>query len=89
MEVNEKQKNIRHIYQGIRVHKEGFQTRANILKDENGDVVADPKSILNRWTKYFSQLLNVHEGQDIDVEVQTTEILVPEPDILEVKIATE
>ena len=59
------------MYQGIRVHKKGFQARANILRDENGDVVADPKSILNRWTKYFSQLLNVHEGQDIeDVEVQ-------------------
>ena len=34
--------------------------------------------------------MNVHEGQDIeDVEVQTEEILVPEPDILEVEIAIE
>ena len=28
----------------------------------NDDVVENHKSILNRWTKYFRQLLNVHEG---------------------------
>ena len=46
------------MYQGIRVHKKGIQARANIWKDENGDVVADNKSILKSWKKYFSQLLN-------------------------------
>ena len=64
--------------------------KIDILRDENGDIVADPKSILNRWAKYFSQLLKVHEGQDIEEdEVQIAEILVPEPDILEVEIAIE
>ena len=78
------------MYQGIRVYKKEFQARTNILMDENGEVVADPKSIVNRWMKCFSQLLNVHEGQDIeDVEIQTAEILVPEPNILEVEIAVE
>ena len=83
MEVNGKNNNIIGMYQGIRVHKKVFQDKANILRDKNGDVAADPKSMQNRWTQYFSQLLNVYEGQDIeDVEVQTAEILVQEPDIL-------
>ena len=43
IEVNGKYKNIRDIYQGIRVHEIGFQARLNILGDENGDIVADPK----------------------------------------------
>ena len=36
-----------------------------------------------------SELLNVHVGQDIEVEIQNAEILVPEPNILEVQIAIE
>ena len=91
IEVNGKNKIIRDMCQGIRVHKKGFHAGLNILRDENGDVVADRKSILNRWKKYSSQLLNVHEGQDIEeeVEVQTAKILVPGPNILEVEIAIE
>ena len=34
--------------QRIRVHKKGFQARAEILRDKDSDVVTDPKSILNR-----------------------------------------
>ena len=48
MEVNGKNKNIRDVYQGIRVQKKGFLARANILRDENGDVVVNLKSILYR-----------------------------------------
>jgi hypothetical protein len=33
----------------------------NLLKDENGDLLADSHSILNRWKNYFCQLLNVHD----------------------------
>ena len=37
--------------------------------------------------KYFNQLLDVHEGQDIeDIEVQAVEILFSEPHTLEVEI---
>jgi hypothetical protein len=34
------------------------------VKDENGDLLADPHNILNRWKNYFSQLLNVHRASD-------------------------
>ena len=33
------------MYQGIRIHKKGFQAIANVSRDEN-DVVADHKIIL-------------------------------------------
>jgi hypothetical protein len=40
--------------------RRGYQTRNNLVKNENGDLLADPHNILNRWNNYFSQLLNVH-----------------------------
>jgi hypothetical protein len=36
----------------------GYQPRHKIVKDENGDLLADSHNILNRWKNYFSQLLN-------------------------------
>jgi hypothetical protein len=43
----------------------GYQRRSNLVKDENGDLLADSNTILNRWKKYFSQLLNVHYVSDV------------------------
>jgi hypothetical protein len=58
------------------------------VKDENGDLLADSHNILNWWKNYFSQLLNVHNVNDIrQIEVHTAESLVPAPSRLEVKIA--
>jgi hypothetical protein len=31
------------------------------VKDENGDLLADSNTIVNRWKRHFSQLLNVHD----------------------------
>jgi hypothetical protein len=39
--------------------------RSNLVKDENGDLLADSHNILNRWKNYFSQLLNVHRVSDV------------------------
>jgi hypothetical protein len=58
------------------------------VKDENGDLLADSNNILNRWKNYFSQLLNVHNVNDVrQIEVQRAEPLVPGPSRLEVEIA--
>jgi hypothetical protein len=38
----------------------GYQPRSKLVKDENGDLLADSHNILSRWKNYFSQLLNVH-----------------------------
>jgi hypothetical protein len=65
----------------------GFK-RNNLVKDENGDLLADSHNILNRWKNYFSQLLNVHNISDVrQIEVHTAEPLVPGPSRLEVEIA--
>jgi hypothetical protein len=42
------------LYRGINDLKRGYQPRNNLVKDENGDLLADSHNILNRWKKYFS-----------------------------------
>jgi hypothetical protein len=83
-----KNKNIRNLYRGINEFKRGCQPRNNLAKDENGDLIADSHSILYRWKNYFSQLLNVHNVNDvIQIEIRTTEPSVPGPSRLESEIA--
>jgi hypothetical protein len=54
------------------------------MRDDNGDLLADSDSILNRWKNYFSQLLKVHDVSDVrQIEVHTAEPLVPGPSHLE------
>jgi hypothetical protein len=49
---NSKNKNIRDLYRGINEFKKGYQPRSNLVKDENGDLLAGPHNILNRWKNY-------------------------------------
>jgi hypothetical protein len=57
-----------------------------LLKDENGDLLADSHNILNRWKNHYSHLLNVHSDVR-QIETHTAEPLVPEPSPFEVQIA--
>jgi hypothetical protein len=41
LETNNKNKNIRDLYSGINEFKKGYQPRINIIKDENGNLLAD------------------------------------------------
>jgi hypothetical protein len=78
LETNNENKNIRDLYRGINEFKEGYQSRINIIKDENGNVLADPHSVLNRWKNFFNQVLNVHGVHDVrQMGIHTTEPLVP------------
>jgi hypothetical protein len=54
--MNIKNKNIRDLSRSKNEFKRGYQPRSNIhvVKDENGDLLADPYNILNRWKNYFS-----------------------------------
>jgi hypothetical protein len=54
LESNSKNKNIRELYRGIHEFKKGYQPTANLVKDERGDLLADPHKILNRWKNYLS-----------------------------------
>jgi len=65
-----------------------YQARTIIVKDEKGELVADPHSIMARWRNYFFQLLNVHEDNDVrQAEIHTVEPLMPEPSAFEVQLA--
>jgi len=76
------------LYTGINDFKKGYQPRTIRVKDEKGELVADPHSLLERWRNYFSQLLNVHEDNDVrQAEIHTIEPLVPEPSAFEVELA--
>jgi hypothetical protein len=80
-------KNSKNLYRGINKFKRGYQPRNNLVKDENGDQLADSHNILKRWKNYFSQLFNVHNVSDVSqIEVHMTEPLVPGPSHLEVEI---
>jgi hypothetical protein len=86
---NSKNKNIIDLYRGINEFKRGYQPRNNLMKDENGNLLADSHNILN-GCNYFPQLLNVHNViavRQIRVEVHMAEPLVPGPSRLEVEIA--
>jgi hypothetical protein len=64
--------------------KNGYQPRTNLVKDGNGDLLADYHNILNRWQNYFCKLLNVHGVNDVR---HTVESLVPEPSYFKVEMA--
>jgi hypothetical protein len=58
--------------------KKGYQPRINIIKVENGYMLADPQSVLNRWKNFFDQLLNICEVHDVrQMDIHTAELLVP------------
>jgi hypothetical protein len=61
---NSKNKNIRDLYRDINEFKKGYHPRTNLVKDKRGDLLVDPHKILNRWKKYFCQLLNMYMGQE-------------------------
>jgi hypothetical protein len=74
---NSKNRSIRDLYRGINEFKRSYQSRNNLMKDENGDLLAAPDSILNRWKNYFSQLLSVRNVSDVrQTEVHTAESIV-------------
>jgi hypothetical protein len=48
LETNNKNKNMQDLYRGIHEFKKGYHPRINIIKDENGNLLADPQSVLHR-----------------------------------------
>jgi hypothetical protein len=63
--MNRKNRNIRDLYRAINEFKRDYQPRSILVKDENGDLLADSNTTVNRWKSYFSQLLNVHNVSDV------------------------
>jgi hypothetical protein len=88
LEINNKNKNIRDLYRGINEFRKGYQPRINIIRDENGNLLADPQRFLNMWKNFFNQVLNVHRVHNVrQMDIHTAEPLAPEPSLVEVEIA--
>jgi hypothetical protein len=88
LETNNKNKNIRDLFGGINEFNKGYQPKIIIIKDENGNLIADPQNILIRWKNVFNQMLNVHGIRDVrQKDRHTAETLVPLHSLVEVKIA--
>jgi hypothetical protein len=47
LETNSKNKNIRDLYTAINEFKKGYQHRTNLVKYENGELLADSQNVLN------------------------------------------
>jgi len=78
------------LHRGFSDFKKGYQPRANIVKDEKGDLVTDFHSILARWRNHFSQLLNICGVNDVgQTEIHTAEPLLPEPSACEFELDIE
>jgi hypothetical protein len=88
LESNGKNRNIRNLYRGINEFKRGYQPRTNLVKDESGDLLADPHNILRRWKNYFCQLLNVHGAGGVrHTEMHTAEPFLSVPSATDVEVA--
>ena len=68
LETNSKINNVMDLYRGINDSKKGYQPRTTIVKDEKGDLVADPHGIMARWRNYFSQVNDVRQAEIHTVE---------------------
>jgi hypothetical protein len=80
-------KNIRDLYRGIKEFRDSYQPRTTLLKDDNGDLLAD-SHILNRWKNYLPQLLNAHWVTDErQMKKHTAEPLVSEPSSVDEEIS--
>jgi hypothetical protein len=83
-----KNMNIRNLDRGINKFKSTYQPRSNLVKDENGGLLADTHNILNTWKNYFSQLLNVYRVSYVmQMGIHTAEQLILDTSPFEVEIA--
>jgi hypothetical protein len=90
LEIKNKNKYIRDLYKGIHEFETGYQPRINIIKGENGNLLADPQSVLSRWKYFFNQVLNVHGVHDVrQMDIHTAEPLVPQPSLSKRKLLLE
>jgi hypothetical protein len=54
--------------------KRGYQPTTNLIKDENGEVLAGSHNTLNRYKNYFCQLLNVLAVNDACIQPSSIEV---------------
>jgi hypothetical protein len=58
------------------------------MKEENGNLLADPQGVLSRWKNFFNQALNAYGVHDVrQMDIHMAEPLVPVPSLVEVETA--
>jgi hypothetical protein len=79
------------LYRSINKFKKIHKPRNNLVKEKNGDVLADSHTVLNRCKNYLSQLMFMGLlFNDVRYsEIHTAEPLVPQPSTFEAEIAIE
>jgi hypothetical protein len=76
------------VLRGIIELKRSYQPTTNLVKGDNGDLLADSNTIVNRWKSYCSQLLNIHDVSYIrQIEIHTAEPLVLGRSHLEIEVS--
>jgi hypothetical protein len=53
------------VYGGVTEFKKVYQIKTNFVKDEDGDLLVDERSILNGQKNYCCHLLNLNGVNDI------------------------
>ena len=77
------------LIRGINEFKKGQCSRINLVKDEEGYLLTDYHSVLNRWKNHFCQVVNVLGVKDVrQTEVRTAELLVHNHSTFEVEMDT-
>jgi hypothetical protein len=72
--------------------KEGFKARTTVMKDRNGNLVSDPKMILENFKEYFDNLLNDSAEQNTSYSsyeklvYQSAELESPDPSMSEIEL---
>jgi hypothetical protein len=84
--MNSKKKKIRNLYRGKNECRSCYHSRSNLVKDENGDLLADSNASINRRKSYFSRLLNIHKVSDVRQKYLQLSYYYPDPVILRLKL---
>ena len=59
-----------------------------MIRNERGDLQADPTKIIDVWKSYFDKLLNVHNGEQTEkFQIHTAVPWIPEPSEIEVEMS--
>ena len=68
-------------YKGLSALKKGYQARAKMIRDINGNIIPGESEVMERWKQYFSDLLNRPDPDNPLEEImyQTAEEYTPEP----------
>ena len=60
----------RRYYQKLNSSRKGFDPRVTMIRDHDGNILTDIKSILRRWQEHFNELLNGDATVDPSPEVE-------------------